>query len=403
MLSAADKDKEKDEEIDELKRTMRKLQQRNSILEGILNTKQAELERQEAELLTARSVIPSQAPSPAPQLATGLSPHTNALRLAARELRTEVRAARTETFMLGGGTVDELRPDWARSLCNSLVVVSGRRVRVGSEAPPGQRAACSTLPMRMCTCAGAAATRSAAHREREASARGVTPRRCAPSLLLQLLLLLLLPLLLLLLPSRPYLVPPGALCPHLGASLLTDRLLCVAELAAVHHAPCHAQCVQWHRALPPPRPPPWRCFTLELASGELLHLAARTDDEARDWVLGLHALRRRAAAAAAAAELAGRTAAAAGPAATVQHFLPRTSAAFRPPCAAAAAATPTGRAAATDPTACSECQLLWQRARMRLRARAHSEGRPMRSLLAAAVVKAREQSTRSSSSTQGAD
>ena len=125
-----------------------------------------------------------------------------------------------------------------------------------------------------------------------------------------------------------------------------------------------------------------------------LHRAARTDDEARDWVLGLHALRRRAAAAAAAAELAGRTAAAAGPAATVQHFLPRTSAAFRPPCAAAAAATPTGRAAATDPTACSECQLLWQRARMRLRARAHSEGRPMRSLLAAAIVKAREQSTR---------
>ena len=191
MLSAADKDKEKDEEIDELKRTMRKLQQRNSILEGILNTKQAELERQEAELLTARSVIPSQAPSPAPQLATGLSPHTNALRLAARELRTEVRAARTETFMLGGGTVDELRPDWARSLCSSLVVVSGCGVRVGSEAPPGQRAACSTQPMRMCTCAGAAATRSAADREREASARGVTPRRCAPSLLLLLLLLLL--------------------------------------------------------------------------------------------------------------------------------------------------------------------------------------------------------------------
>ena len=137
----------------------------------------------------------------------------------------------------------------------------------------------------------------------------------------------------------------------------------MAELAAVHHAPCHAQCVQWHRALPPPRPPPWRCFTLELASGELLHLAARTDDEARDWVLGLHALRRRAAAAAAAAELTGRAAAAAGPAATVQRFLPRTSAAFRPPCAAAGAATPTGRAAATDPTACSECQLLWQRAR----------------------------------------
>ena len=400
MLSAADKDKEKDEEIDELKRTMRKLQQRNSILEGILNTKQAELERQEAELLTARSVMPSQAPSQAPQLATGLSPHTNALRLAARELRTEVRAARTETFMLGGGTVDELRPDWARSLCSSLVVVSGCGVRVGSEAPPGQRAACSTQPMRMCTCAGAAATRSAADREREASAHGVTPRRCAPSLLL---LLLLLPLLLLLLRSRPCLAPPGALCPHLGASLLTDQLLCVAELAAVHHAPCHAQCVQWHRALPPPRPPLWRCFTLELASGELLHLAARTDDEARDWVLGLHALRRRAAAAAAAAELTGRAAAAAGPAATVQRFLPRTSAAFRPPCAAAGAATPTGRAAATDPTACSECQLLWQRARMRLRARAHSEGRPMRSLLAAAIVKAREQSTRSSSSTQGAD
>ena len=221
MLSAADKDKEKDEEIDELKRTMRKLQQRNSILEGILNTKQAELERQEAELLTARSVMPSQAPSQAPQLATGLSPHTNALRLAARELRTEVRAARTETFMLGGGTVDELRPDWARSLCSSLVVVSGCGVRVGSEAPPGQRAACSTQPMRMCTCAGAAATRSAADREREASAHGVTPRRCAPSLLL-LLLLLLLPLLLLLLRSRPCLAPPGALCPHLGASLLTD-------------------------------------------------------------------------------------------------------------------------------------------------------------------------------------
>ena len=195
--------------------------------------------------------------------------------------------------------------------------------------------------------------------------------------------------------------PPGALFPHLGASLLTDRLLCVAELAAVHHAPCHAQCVQWHRALPPPRPPPWRCFTLELVSGELLHLATRTDDEARDWVVGLHALRRRATAAAAAAELTGR-AAAEGPATTVQRFVPRTSAAFRPPCAAGAA-TPTGRAAATDPTACSECQLLWQRARMRLRARAHSEGRPMRSLLAAAIVKAREQSTRSSSSTQGAD
>ena len=88
------------------------------------------------------------------------------------------------------------------------------------------------------------------------------------------------------------------------------------------------------RRLPPPRPPPWRCFNLELASGELLHLAARTDDEARDWVLGLHALRRRAAAAAA-AELTGRAAAAAGPAATVQRFAPRTSAAFRPPCAAA--------------------------------------------------------------------
>ena len=50
VLSAADKDKDKDkdkdEEINELKRAVRKLQQHNSILEGILNTKQAELARQ---------------------------------------------------------------------------------------------------------------------------------------------------------------------------------------------------------------------------------------------------------------------------------------------------------------------------------------------------------------------
>ena len=117
-LSAASKD----EEINELKRTVRKLQQHNAILEGILNSKQAELARQEAELLTARSVIPARAPSPAPPLST--SPDTNALRLAARRLRTEARAARREAFLLGGGAVDELRPDWARSLCSSLVAVS---------------------------------------------------------------------------------------------------------------------------------------------------------------------------------------------------------------------------------------------------------------------------------------
>jgi hypothetical protein len=129
VLSAAEKDKDKDEEIDELKRTVRKLQQHNTILEGILNTmKQAELASQEPELLTARSVIPTRAPSQAPPLATA-STHTNALRLTARELRTEARAARREAFMLGGGAVDELRPDWARSLCSSLVVaVSARRV-----------------------------------------------------------------------------------------------------------------------------------------------------------------------------------------------------------------------------------------------------------------------------------
>ena len=194
----------------------------------------------------------------------------------------------------------------------------------------------------------------------------------------------------------------------------------MADVAAVHYSPGHAQCVHWRHALPPPRPPPWRCLTLELASGELLHLAAHTDDEARDWVLGLHTLRRPAAATAAAAAaelpawLTGRAAAAAAAAAaavaaaaveaatTVQpavRFAPRTSAAFRPPLGAA----PAGGAAATDPTACSECELLWQRARMRLRARAHSEGRPMRSLLAAAVVKARveEEGMRWSSSTQG--
>lgn len=178
-LSAADQDKDKDEEINELKRAVRKLQQHNSILEGILNTKQAELARQEA--ITARSVIPTQAPSQAPPLATtGLSPHTNALRLAARELRTEARAARRETFMLGGSTVDELRPDWARSLCSSLVAVSARGVRVGCEVLPGHRAAYSTHPMRMCMCtrADVAAARPAADRGREATARGVTaPRR----------------------------------------------------------------------------------------------------------------------------------------------------------------------------------------------------------------------------------
>ena len=190
----------------------------------------------------------------------------------------------------------------------------------------------------------------------------------------------------------------------------------------MHYGPSHAQCVQWRHALPPPRPPPWRCLTLELASGELLHLAAYTDDEARDWFLGIHALRRRAAAAVAAAAAADAAAdaaelpawltggaAAAETATGVQpaaRFAPRTSAAFRPPSVAGAAgADPAGGAAATDPTACSECKLLWQRARMRLRARAHSEGRPMRSLLAAAVLKARrvEDATRWSSSTQGAD
>ena len=129
-LSATLSATSKDEEINELKRTVRKLQQHNAILEGILNSKQAELSRQEAELLTARSVIPTPAPSPAPPLSTGLSPDTNtspdtnALRLAARRLRTEARAARREAFMLGGSAVDELRPDWARSLCSSLVTVS---------------------------------------------------------------------------------------------------------------------------------------------------------------------------------------------------------------------------------------------------------------------------------------
>ena len=158
VLSAADKDKDKDkdkdEEINELKRAVRKLQQHNSILEGILNTKQAELARQEAELLTARSVIPTQAPLQAPPLATtGLSRHTNALRLAARELRTEARAARRETFMLGGGTVDELRPDWARSLCSSLVAV-----RVPGECGWGARgcpAAALPTPHTPCACARA--------------------------------------------------------------------------------------------------------------------------------------------------------------------------------------------------------------------------------------------------------
>ena len=160
----------------------RKLQQHNSILEGILNTKQAELAGQEAELLTARSVIPTQAPPQAPPLATtGLSPHTNALRLAARELRTEARAARRETFMLGGGTVDELRPDWARSLCSSLVAVRvPGECGWGARGLPGRHAAYSTHPMRMCTCADVAAARPPADCGREASARGVTaPRRAA--------------------------------------------------------------------------------------------------------------------------------------------------------------------------------------------------------------------------------
>ena len=188
----------------------------------------------------------------------------------------------------------------------------------------------------------------------------------------------------------------------------------------MHYGLSHAQCVQWRHALPPPRPPPWRCLTLELASGELLHLAAHTDDEARDWVLGLQALRRRAAATTAAAAapaaaelpawLTGRAAAAAAAAAATRvqpaaRFVPRTSPAFRPPFATDAGPAVGINTAATDPTACSECQLLWQRARMRLRARAHAEGRPVRSLLAAAVVKGRveEDTHRWSSSTQGTD
>ena len=157
--------------------------------------------------------------------------------------------------------------------------------------------------------------------------------------------------------------------PH-GASPLFDRLLRVSEVVAVEFGTSHAQCARRFASLAPRQPAPWRCFSVVLAAGgPAIHLVAPSDDAAIDWVLGLRAIcHPQADAAPPPPPDAGAAAPADG-----LTYVPRTAAPFRPPRVGDAGAS------------CTEGQLLWERARMRLGARAHSEGRSVRSLVVAAV------------------